>query len=144
MRARHRRRPYVAAAGRRRNRAERRLVESGHHDAAGIVAEEFLLAVRPAERHRHVAVRSDADAVDAAVLVPERRQRAVQLRAVVFAVGYEEEQLRRGSIVLLRDLARAPEGRADVRPEQRRRILIDPVEVKPDAVDVRCQIGQHD
>src|SRR5206468_4000896 len=81
--------------------------------SAGIVAQERLRAVRLPERDRHLLVRSDADAVHAAVLFAERGERGIQLGAVILAVGDEHEQLARLAVVLLRDLARAAQRGAE-------------------------------
>src|SRR5262249_51050921 len=135
-------RPDVAPAGAGREVAQHRLLEPRPDDATAVVAQGRFTSVGKDLRDRDVVVGADADAVDALPLLAVHGELPFTLSAVVLAVRQQDEDLARLAIVLLRDVERVLERGADVGSEQRLRILLDPVEVERDRVEVLRQIRE--
>src|SRR6185295_20286403 len=76
----------VAAAGCRRDVAQRGFREPGRDPPPGVVPEKRLPAVRGAQRDWRRVVRADADAVDTVALRARGGERAGELAPVVLAV----------------------------------------------------------
>src|SRR6185503_11054265 len=135
-------RSEVAAAGRAGDVAQRRLLEPRADDTAVLVAQRRFLAVGEQLRHRDLVVRADADAVDVMPFLLVDGDLAPHFAAVVLAVRQQNEDLAGLAIVLPGDVERVLQRRADVGAEQGLRILLDPVEIERDGVEIARQVGQ--
>src|SRR5207247_3959097 len=80
------RRPHVAAAGELGDLPERPLGKSRLHESAAVVLEKGLAAVRLQQRNRNVLVGPDPDAMHAQAVGAERRERLLQILAVVLPI----------------------------------------------------------
>src|SRR4051812_46190181 len=135
-------RAQVAAARIGRQVAKHPLFEPRADDASGFVAERNLASIGLQLGHRHLVVRSNADAVDVMPFLAIHRELAVYFAAVVLAVREQHENLAGLAIVFAGDLQRVLQRRADVGAHQVLRIAFDPVQVKGDGVEIAREIRQ--